>query len=253
MEYIDILPENGNYEFFRSPKDSQTMVICLHGYSGSSYEVKDLGKHLYDLGFSTLCPLLPGHGIKDPEFARREFSTLTTEKLLSFVMELIEEYKALYSKVILHGLSMGGMISLYIASQGHVDGAIITSTPLVMPWKSKIIFSGLGLFNLTLKMPKPLSEQEWGYDFMCTRSIRSLNQLMKLANENMGNIKVPTLFCYSHSDPLVAGTENYYVEKNLPPNAEMRWFDEPGHVILVGEGADRVIDAIGEFSQEHFS
>ena len=34
--------------------------------------------------------------------------------------------------------------------------------------------------------------------------------------------------------------------------AEIQWFDEPGHVILVGNGADRVMETMGDFCLEKF-
>jgi len=252
LEYFDMIPESGDYEYLRSPEDSKAMVICLHGYSATPYEVKDLGKHLYDLGFSSYCPLLPGHGIKNSDLARREFAALTTDKLLNFVIKLIEEYKSRYPKVILHGQSMGGMIALYLASQGSVDGATITAAPLVMPWWAKILSSVMGLTNLTIKINKPPLEQGWSYDFVCTRPIRSLSRLMKLVDQNLDNIKVPLLLCYSHADPLLKWSEGA-MQKVIPENAEVRWFNESGHVMLLDMEAEQVIETIGDFYLEQFS
>jgi len=248
---FDILPESGFYKFLRPVEDSKALVICLHGYSASPYEVKDLGEHLYELGFSSICPLLPGHGIKDHEIARREFSALTTEKLFTYVVNLIEENRHKYKKIVLHGQSMGGMLTFYIAGQKLVDGVLITAAPLVIPWTMRVLAFFMGLTNLTIKMNKPPLEQGWSYDFMCTKPIRSLSQLIKLANQNLKRIDVPMLLCYSHGDSIAAATGDY-LEENLPKNAEIRWFDDSGHVMLLDKSANQVIEAIGEFCVKYF-
>ena len=252
IDLFDMLPEGGSYEYLRPPGESKALVICLHGYSATPYEVKGLGEYLYHLGFSCICPLLPGHGIKDPSLARKEFSAMTAESLLSFVLGLIEEGRRRYSKTILHGQSMGGIIALYIAAQNLVDGAVITAAPLVIPWTMRPLVPILGLTNLTIRMNKPPLEQGWSYDFMCTRPLRSLYPLIKKAKQGLQDIEVPLLLCYSHGDSIAAGTGDL-IERDLPIRAEIRWFDESGHVMLLDKAADQVIEAIGSFCLEHFA
>ena len=37
-------------------------VLLLHGYTGTTAEMRPLGNHLHSLGYTVLCPRLPGHG-----------------------------------------------------------------------------------------------------------------------------------------------------------------------------------------------
>jgi len=250
-KYFDMLPESGSYEFLRSPEESKALVICLHGYSATPYEVKDLGRHLYELGFSAVCPLLPGHGIKDIAQAKKEFAAITTEQLLDFVINLVDQYRQEYNAIILHGQSMGGIISLALAGQHQVDGVLITAAPLIMPRALRLPAAILGRLNLVIKMNKPPLEQGWSYPFMATKPMRSLYQMMKMANQGLANIRAPLMLCYSHNDPYAAKTGEY-LEGNLPPTAELHWFDESGHVMLLDKAAEQVIGTIGDFCVKYF-
>ena len=109
----------------------------------------------------------------------------------------------------------------------------------------------MGLVNLTIKMDKSPLEQGWSYPFMCTKPMRSLIGLLKEANRGLADTKIQILFCYSHGDSIAAETGDY-LENNLPKNAEIQWFDESGHVMLLDLAADQVIGAIGDFCQRQF-
>ena len=53
-----------------------------------------------------------------------------------------------------------------------------------------------------------------------------------------------------NSDSIAAGTRDL-LERNLPVKAEIRWFDESGHVMLPDKSAEQVIEATGSFCLEH--
>lgn len=50
-----------------------TLVICLHGWRASPYEAIPIAKAVQSKGFAASVPLLPGHGIKDLNFAKKYF------------------------------------------------------------------------------------------------------------------------------------------------------------------------------------
>ena len=41
---------------------NKTGVLLLHGFTGSPYEMKELGAHLEEKGYTVSIPLLKGHG-----------------------------------------------------------------------------------------------------------------------------------------------------------------------------------------------
>ncbi|KZX79051.1 hypothetical protein A3715_09540 [Oleiphilus sp. HI0009] len=106
-----------------STKDD-VKVIMLHGGGGYARLLSPLALDLYEKGYEVVMPDFPGYGLTDsPE---RKVDYLTWADL---VVDLIEhESEQGQQKIVLYGLSLGGMLAYYAAARSKYVKGIIATT-----------------------------------------------------------------------------------------------------------------------------
>ena len=98
-------------------------VLLIHGYTGTPAEMRLLGDHLHQEGYTVLGVLLPGHGTK-PE-------NLNETKWQDWYAAAEEGFKRLEescSEVMVAGLSMGGLLAIKVAAELPVSKAAFFSS-----------------------------------------------------------------------------------------------------------------------------
>ena len=67
----------GPYDLAPRVEPTGDAVLCLHGLTGTPYEVRPLAEALADRGMRARGPLLPGHGGRPEELAALTYSAWT--------------------------------------------------------------------------------------------------------------------------------------------------------------------------------
>src|SRR5207253_1322474 len=91
-------------------------ALLVHGFTGNCHSMRGIAHALADLGFAVELPLLPGHGTSVDDMLQtgwRDWSSAAEEALLKLQARVP-------GKVIVVGLSMGGAITLWLATR-HPD------------------------------------------------------------------------------------------------------------------------------------
>lgn len=96
------------------PGKSEVTVICAHGYtSHAEREWAFPGLFYLGLGYNVLIPYQRAHGLSEGKYI--SFGAKEAEDMSLWVDRVNQMYPA--GRIILHGLSMGGGIVLYMADQ----------------------------------------------------------------------------------------------------------------------------------------
>ena len=111
--------DENNYLF--NP-NSKCGIYLIHGFSSTTYEVKNLANFLADQGYCVKADNLPGHGT-----SIADCNSVTYIEWLSFVEQGIAEMYSHCNKVIIIGVSMGAVLALYSGTIFPVDGIIAAS------------------------------------------------------------------------------------------------------------------------------
>ena len=72
-------------------------VLLLHGYTGTTAEMRPLGEYLHGLGYTVLCPRLPGHGTSVEELKETVASQWVAAAKLGYAI-LAKKYQEIYVK-----------------------------------------------------------------------------------------------------------------------------------------------------------
>src|SRR5947207_15572 len=86
-------------------------VLLIHGFTGSPPEVRPLGEYLAQQGLVVHGVRLPGHGTR-PE----DLLAVTWQDWAAHVREALDALHAECETVFVGGLSMGGLLTLYLGA-----------------------------------------------------------------------------------------------------------------------------------------
>jgi carboxylesterase len=106
-------------------------IVFMHGLTSCPAQFAQLGKTFFELGYNVFLPRMPHHG-----YANRLTSSLaqlTAPQLATFADEVVDIAQGLGRKVYVMGLSVGGMVTGWVAQyRTDVERAVLVS-PLMWP------------------------------------------------------------------------------------------------------------------------
>jgi carboxylesterase len=91
------------------------VVVWFHGYTDSPNQFARLAHLSFERGWNVLVPRMPHHGLSDP--LTPDTALLTAEMLARSADEALDIAAGLGQQVVVGGLSMGGVISAWLAQQ----------------------------------------------------------------------------------------------------------------------------------------
>ena len=122
---------------------NDTACLLIHGYAGDLSEIKYLKKYLeYKNLFDVYDIVLAGHG-----GTKRELEKTDNHDWMHSAEEKIKELQLIYSKIIIIGFSMGGLIGSQIAAKADIYKLILVNTPFDF-WNILVILKDIFSFNV---------------------------------------------------------------------------------------------------------
>jgi carboxylesterase len=116
-------------------------VLCLHGLTGTPYEVRPIADALVARGLRARGPWMAGHEGGHEALARTRHADWVELATREF-----DALRAEHAKVFVVGVSMGGLVTLRLAQTRAVDGVVVIGTPLAL--KAPLPFLARGLRRL---------------------------------------------------------------------------------------------------------
>ena len=246
-----------NYSF--NP-DSKLGIYLIHGFSSTTYEVKKLAEHLAGQGYYVRADNLPGHG------TTVEDCNLTSyHEWLSSVEQHIATMYTCCDKIIIAGVSMGGIIALHLGTLFRVNG-IIAASPLL---KFKSEFHVRILTRLFYKIkkttpkdgmfqpdPSKIIEQGfYGYDHYPLSALNEMRKMIDAVKPDLSKIISPTLLIHSTVD-YTTPFKNHQLIKDLLINSKLSTLvlNKAGHNIFdtISDDKEIVFSAIDNFIKVNF-
>ena len=231
--------------------DGRTAALCLHGLTGTPYEVRPVAEALAARGIRARGPALPGHGTT-PEALRR----VSHQDWLDAARAEITALRADHARVCLAGVSMGGVVGLSLASEGLVDALAVIGAPLRLQ-------GGVMLRLLPLVMhfhhfaPKregsdiqdPVARARHpGYDRIPLRSVHELTKLQRKVERRLARITAPVLVAQGAHDSTASLTDAHRIAAEVSSDDRRLLVGErSGHVVTVDYDGPRLCGEIASF------
>jgi carboxylesterase len=116
-----------------SAEGNATGILVIHGFTGSPVSMRPLATRFVDAGYSVELVLLPGHGTSLEEMKRTGFADWSQH-----VEHCYETLAARTERVFVIGLSMGGLLTCWLAQRHQDIAGIVVINPLIESLGSEI-------------------------------------------------------------------------------------------------------------------
>lgn len=239
-------------------------VLCLHGFTGTPFDVETLARALESCGYLVAAPMLPGHGGTVADLA----ATGAADWLSAADAELTRLAEASGTRVAIAGASMGALLAVRLARcrPDAVAALVLMATPLLWRPIDRIRVRFLSRFYAMVGMPDAAVPKKGGVDIAdpemraLTPSLKELpfaglDQLITLSDlaaADLPHVRSPALVIHGRLDrgiPLRVSEE--LASRLGSPLVERLWLDRSGHVVAVDRDRALVAERVIAFFAQH--
>ncbi|MBN1978181.1 MAG: alpha/beta fold hydrolase [Anaerolineae bacterium] len=103
-----------------------TGVLLVHGFPGSTTDVRLLGTYLHERGLTISAPLLPGHGAQPADL-----NQVRWQDWAACAEEALAQLSARCDAVFVGGLSLGSLITIYLGARHTEIAGIMLYSPAI--------------------------------------------------------------------------------------------------------------------------
>jgi len=207
-------------------------VLLLHGFSGSTSEVRGLADLLHDAGFGVYAPALAGHGT-DP----LDLDAVSADDFFARAEEAYQEAAARYQRLYLVGFSLGGTLALHLAARHHVAGIVTIATPVFM---ATALHRGIPFAHRWSPWRNVISNYAaWrgevvGYRLTPLSSLVVFLDVIERVRQDLGWIRAPLLVLHSQRDETVPVANATYISAHVASSTKrVRIFARGRHLMTV--------------------
>lgn len=229
---------------------ARAAALCLHGLTGTPYEIRPVGEALAARGIRAVGPALPGHN-ETPE----ALAACRGEAWLEAVHTAFRELAATHERVFVTGISLGGLLALSLAAERQVAGVAVIGTPLrlrgaapwVVPFAKHVApylkkRGGSDICDEAARLRHP------SYPVMPLASVHQLVRLQRQVRRSLHRVTDPVLVAHGRLDGTAHPGDAHVIHDRVGSEArQLLWLDESGHVVPVDRDGPKLAAAIGNF------
>ncbi len=226
-------------------------ALLFHGYTGQTDDMRYLAERLHSHGLTVSVPRLPGHGTNGKDFHRT-----TWRDWLGAAVEAYIDLSTDYPEVMVGGLSMGGVISVILASHFPVSRVALFAPALYTTNRLVPFTPLLKLVVQPRRITNPdeyddpnqqfLADEYWNWQWPAETA--SLYRLIRMARRSLKRVTAPILTVASKKDDTVPVKVVDLVHRKAPSERKkIVLLEESGHVVTTGVEKGVVADALEEW------
>lgn len=239
---------------FASTQPGAPAVLCLHGLTGTPYEVRPLGEGLAAAGFAIAGPALPGHASSPDALAGIDSWRVWLDAARSEAARLRAQHRAVYAA----GLSMGGLLSLALAAEGAIDAIAVIGTPLRLPlavravvpwlWRIKPALAKSGGSDIRDDAARA---RHPSYPVMPIRAVHQLVGLQRHVESVLPRVRQPIFVGHGALDGTARPADADEIARRVASTERaIRRYERSGHVVPVDiDGTALVADVVAFFQR----
>lgn len=215
---------------------SKKACLLLHGFTGGPYEVEPLARALEKAGWHCRVPRLPGH-----DEGLSGLSDTTCDMWLEAACREAELLGREYGAFDLAGFSMGGMLSIHLASRYPVRKLALLGAAAIY------VSPGRMVRNMWHIRQADRSVLQFKLKQTPAKAVLQFMRLVHRVRPDISQVKVPALVVQGLRDPIVHPVSARYLSKRLPCVAETVYYPRSKHMLCLEEEASEVIGKVQEF------
>jgi carboxylesterase len=237
--------------------DGPIGVVCVHGFTGTPYEMRYLGGRLAHAGYHVHGLLLPGHGTRAEDLDATRWTDWTDA-----VEDAFDMMRMLYARVAVVGQSLGALLALHLASRRKDVAAVASlAAPLwlegfgarIAAWSARGTLQRLlpGLRALPKLAgsdvrDKRVRDENPAYDRIPVRALAELTAFMRIVDDSLSAITQPVLVLHGQQDHTAPVACAYHIAERAHA-ARTRILPRSYHLIAADVERDIVAREVIDF------
>ncbi len=240
-------------EGFRYEADGPSACYIIHGFTGSPYEMQELGKYLASQGITAVADILPGHGTSPDDCNSKVY-----QDWIDSVREGYDRLSAEKEEVFVIGFSMGGALTLNLAIERDIPGIVLYApiikhkkwtvylTPFVAPFKE---YEEKKQFY---KNEKNKPKIFYGYSVYPMKAVAEVVKLTWRVRMKLGQVTSPTLIMHSKADIAVPYENGQYVYDWInSEDKQLISYEHSAHALMADCDKINVWEETAKFLKSH--
>lgn len=233
---------------------ARSAVLCLHGLTGTPYEMRPLGEALAGAGLRAVGPVLPGHGETARVLARARYG-----EWVEAARERLHALRREHETVFVAGLSMGGLVTLELACEEEMAAAVVIGTPLriaqpfatLIPMLRRVVRVVEKKVGSDIRDPEARARHP-SMDAMPLDAVHQLMHLQRRVRERLPQVRPPLLVAHGAKDRTANPADALEIAARVAsPDPEVLILERSGHVVPVDRDGPALAEAVLRFLVRH--
>lgn len=233
------------FYFERGPR----AVLLLHGFTGTTADVRMLGRFLEKKDYTVSAPLYKGHGV-DPE-------QLITTGPKDWWQSVVDSYRDLrekgFEEIAVVGLSLGGVHALRLSTEYPIKGVVPMCAPMTMKTTDQM-FEGVLRYAKAYKQFQGKEPEiiERELQHIRATGMPSLADLKAMIEEDvrtrLEDVYAPLFVVQARLDEVIdPHSANIIYEESPSVAKELKWYEQSTHIITLGKEKEQLHEDIYQF------
>ena len=232
-----------------------TGVLLLHGFTGAPPEMRLLGDYLNRQGFTVSAPLLPGHGTTPQDMNLQRWTDWTAH-----AAQALASLRRCCPTVFVGGLSMGALLSLYLAADHPGLAGVMAYSPAIFIGDSGAYLAPLFKHFIATVPARGQGEScdpevdryLWCYSETPLAAVHELLRMEGQVRRALPRVTIPLLVVYSTGDRTIrADSGRYTYEHAASREKELMVVHNSRHCVTVDREWQAVAARTNEFICKH--
>ncbi|MGJ7588304.1 alpha/beta hydrolase [Staphylococcus shinii] len=227
-------------------EEGNRAVLLLHGFTGNSSDVRQLGRFLQKKGYTSYAPQYEGHAAPPEEILKSSPFVWLKDALDGYDF-LVEKG---YDEIVVAGLSLGGCYALKLSLNRDVKGIITMCSPMYIKTEGAM-FEGVLEYASNFKKYEGKDEatiQKEMDNFKPTDTLKELQGQIEDVREHIDEVMDPLLVIQAEQDQMInTDSANIIYNESESDDKDIKWYANSGHVITIDKEKELVFEDVYNF------
>lgn len=221
-------------------------MLLLHGFTGNSSDVRQLGRFLQKKGYTSYAPHYEGHAAPPEEILKSSPFVWFKEALDGYDF-LVEKG---YDEIVVAGLSLGGCYALKLSLNRDVKGIITMCSPMYIKTEGSM-FDGVLEYARNFKKYEGKDETTINKEmdvFQPSETLKELQGQIQDVRDHVDEVMDPLLVVQAEQDQMInTDSANIIYNESESDEKNIKWYANSGHVITIDKEKELVFEDVYQF------
>ncbi|OOE14260.1 alpha/beta hydrolase [Fictibacillus arsenicus] len=226
-------------------------VLMLHGFTGSSADVRMMGRFLQKKGYTCHAPQYKGHAVPPEELVHTGPDDWW-EDVIGGYNHLKEKG---YDEIAVVGLSLGGVFSLKLATEHPVKAVLPMCAPMYIK-SEEVMYKGVCEYaeeykKREQKTPEQIKQEMEEFKKTPMNTLKALQELLQSVRNSVDLVYAPTFVVQARHDEMInTDSANIIYNEVESEKKDLKWYENSTHVITLDKEKEQLHEDVYAFLED---